>query len=177
MTSPVVLDTTTESTPIPITKPVFDQAERDAIVRVLDSGWVVQGPSVAQFEKLFAEFTGSRHAIATTSCTTALHLALIAAGIGPGDEVIVPAFTFVATANAVEYVGARPILVDISLDTYNLDLASLEACIQARTGHSNNRLRAIIPVSLFGLCAPMVEINALAEKYNLLVIEDAACAA
>jgi perosamine synthetase len=170
-------DTTTESTPIPITKPVFDQTERDAIARVLESGWVVQGPNVAQFEQLFAEFTGSRHAIATTSCTTALHLALIAAGIGPGDEVIVPAFTFVATANAVEYVGARPIFVDISLDTYNLDLNSLEAGIQARTRQSNNRLRAIIPVSLFGLCAPMPEINALAEKYNLQVIEDAACAA
>ncbi len=155
---------------IPITKPAFDQAEVDAIQEVLRSGWVVQGPQVAQFEQMMAEFTSSRFAIATTSGTTALHLALSAAGIGPGDEVLLPSFTFIATANAVEYTGARPVFVDIDLDTFTIDPSLLEQALARRRS-----ARCVVPVSLFGLCADMNAINAMAGEHNLTVIEDAAC--
>jgi perosamine synthetase len=160
---------------IPITRPVFDDQDKQAVCSVLDSGWIVQGPQVARFEQLFAGFVGSKHAIATTSCTTALHLALLAAGIGAGDEVLIPAFTFVATANAVEYVGARPILIDIDLNTFNISTVKLREYLEEseRSGLSN--LKAIMPVSLFGLPASMDEINQLAREYGLIVIEDAAC--
>ncbi|MFQ5786461.1 MAG: aminotransferase class I/II-fold pyridoxal phosphate-dependent enzyme, partial [Thermodesulfobacteriota bacterium] len=103
---------------IPITKPFFNNEEEEAILKVVRSGWVVQGPQVSNFEDKFKEFTGTRHALATTSCTTALHLALLATGIKPGDEVLIPSFTFVATANAVKYIGARPVLIDINLNTF-----------------------------------------------------------
>ncbi len=158
------------SSKIPITKPAFDQAEVDAIQEVLRSGWVVQGPQVAQFEQMMAEFTGRRYAIATTSCTTALHLALSAAGMGPGDEVLLPSFTFIATANAVEYTGARPVFVDIDLDTFTMDPSLLEQALGRR-----RLARCVVPVSLFGLCADMNAINAMAGEHNLTVIEDAAC--
>jgi dTDP-4-amino-4,6-dideoxygalactose transaminase len=154
---------------IPITKPSFDNAEKEAILKPLETGWVVQGPNVHQFEALFAEYTGARFARATSSCTTALHLALAALGISPGDEVIVPAFTFVASANTVEYQGAKPVFVDIDLQTFNLDVAQLESAISRRT-------KAIMPVSLFGLSADMDPILVLARKHNLKVVEDAACA-
>ena len=155
---------------IPITKPVFDQAEVDAIQKVLRSGWVVQGPQVAQFEQMMAEFTGSRFAIATTSGTAALHLALCAAGIGSGDEVLLPSFTFIATANAVEYTGARPVFVDIDLDTFTMDPSLLEQALARRRS-----ARCVVPVSLFGLCTDMNAINAMAGEHSLTVIEDAAC--
>lgn len=154
---------------IPITKPFFDVEEEQAILEPLRTGWVVQGPKVAEFERLFAEYTGAKHAIATTSCTTALHLSLLAADIGPGDEVIVPAFTWIATANVVEYVGARPVFCDIDLATYNIDVNQIESKITSKT-------RAILPVHLFGLCADMEPIMGVAERYRLEVIEDAACA-
>ena len=154
---------------IPITKPFFDVEEEQAILEPLQTGWVVQGPKVAEFERLFAEYTGAKHAIATTSCTTALHLSLLAADIGPGDEVIVPAFTWVATANVVEYVGARPVFCDIDLATYNIDVNQIESKITSKT-------RAILPVHLFGLCVDMEPIMGVAERYSLEVIEDAACA-
>ena len=164
-------DSKTTSYPdIPITKPVFDQAEVDAIQDVLRSGWVVQGPQVARFEQMMAEFTDSRYAIATTSGTTALHLALSAAGIGSGDEVLLPSFTFIATANAVEYTGARPVFVDIDLDTFTVDPSLLEQALARRRS-----ARCVLPVSLFGLCADMNAINAMAGEHNLTVIEDAAC--
>lgn len=165
----------TDLTQIPITKPVFGREEKEAIGRVLDSGWIVQGPNVALFEKMFAEFVGCQHAIATTSCTTALHLALLATGIGPGDEVLIPSFTFIATANAVEYVGAKPMLIDIDLDTFNIDPQKLSDYLKSNPNGRNGRPRAVIPVSLFGLCAPMDRINELARQYGLVVIEDAAC--
>jgi len=154
---------------IPITRPFFDAAERDAVLAPLESGWLVQGPQVAEFERLFAEYTGSPHAIATSSCTTALHLALVALAIGAGDDVIVPSLTWVATANVVETVGARPIFVDVSLDTYNLEPDGVARAITPQT-------RAILPVSLFGLSAPMGPILEIARARNLRVIEDDACA-
>jgi len=154
---------------IPITKPEFDQEEEQAVLEVLRSGWVSQGPKVAQFEAALASYTEARHAVATTSCTSALHLLLAALGLGPGDEVLVPAFTFVATANAVEYQGAVPVFVDIDLRTFNVAVEEVEARITPRT-------RAIIPVHLFGLSADMDPILELGRRYRLAVIEDAACA-
>lgn len=154
---------------IPIAKPYFDRREKEAVAKVLDSGWVVQGPRVAEFEKMVCDYSASEFAKATTSCTTALHLALIACGVGPGDEVLVPSFTYVATANAVEYVGAKPVFVDIDLKTFNIDTSLIEGRIGKKT-------KAIIPVHLFGLCADMDPIMKLAKRYGLKVIEDAACA-
>jgi dTDP-4-amino-4,6-dideoxygalactose transaminase len=154
---------------IPITKPVFDETDLAAVQEPLKSGWVVQGKHVREFERLFCELTGSRHGLATTSCTTALHIALAALGVGPGDEVLVPAFTWISTANAVEYVGARPVFVDVDLETFNLDVRQLRERVTPRT-------RAILPVHLFGLCADMAPIMAIAREHGLLVVEDAACA-
>jgi dTDP-4-amino-4,6-dideoxygalactose transaminase len=153
---------------IPITKPFFGEEEKKAILEPLESGWVVQGPKVAEFEALFAEFTGAKYAVATTSCTTALHLSLIALGLGPGDEVILPSFTFVATANAVEYTGATPVFCDIDLDTFNIDVDQIGERIARKT-------RAIIPVHLFGLSADMKPIMEVAEQRGLSLVEDGAC--
>lgn len=154
---------------IPITKPYFDETEKQLIVGPIETGWVVQGPYVAKFEQKIAEYTHIPYALATTSCTTALHLVLSAWGLGPGDEVLVPAFTFVATANAVEYVRARPIFVDIDLNTFNIAVEQIESKITAQT-------KAIIPVSLFGLSADMNPILDIARRHSLKVLEDAACA-
>jgi len=153
---------------IPITKPFFGDEERKAILEPLESGWIVQGPKVAEFERLFAEFTGAKYAIATASCTTALHLSLIALRVRHGDEVILPAFTFVATANAVEYTGATPVFCDINLNTFNIDVEQIRKKVTEKT-------KAIIPVHLFGLSADMKPILEIAEKRGLKVIEDAAC--
>jgi dTDP-4-amino-4,6-dideoxygalactose transaminase len=154
---------------IPVTKPVFGDAEINAVAERLRSGWVVQGPQVAEFEKRWAEFVGARVARATTSGTTALHLALLGIGIGAGDEVIVPAFTWIATANVVEYCGAQPVFADIDLQTFNLDPAQIENKITART-------KAILPVHEFGLSADMDALLAIARRHNLRVVEDGACA-
>jgi dTDP-4-amino-4,6-dideoxygalactose transaminase len=154
---------------IPITRPFFTDAEANAVAEVLASGWVSQGHQVAAFEGAFARYVGARHAIAVTSCTSALHLALHALGIGPGDDVLLPSFTFVATANAVEYCGARPVFVDIDLATFNVDVERLETAITPRT-------RAVIPVHLFGLSADMSAVRDVARRHDLVVIEDAACA-
>jgi dTDP-4-amino-4,6-dideoxygalactose transaminase len=153
---------------IPISRPFFGDEERRALVEPLDSGWVVQGPRVAAFEQAFAAWTGAAHAAATTSCTTGLHLAVAALGLQRGDEVIVPAFTWISTANIVEYMGAKPVFCDIELATFNIDVRQLEACITPRTV-------GIIPVHLFGLCADMAEVNRIAERHGLWVLEDAAC--
>jgi dTDP-4-amino-4,6-dideoxygalactose transaminase len=160
---------------IPIAKPYFDEAETNALQGVLESGWLVQGPWVKRFEAEFKDYLGVTHAVATTSCTTALHLALLAAGIGPGDEVLLPSFTFVATANAVEYTGARPVFIDIDLATYTIDPAKIVAYLDSRAQRSDPRPKCILPVSLFGLCADMEAINKIAAQYSLQVIEDAAC--
>lgn len=154
---------------IHITKPFFDENERNAVAEVLKDGWIVQGPKVQEFEKIFAEYVGVKYAVAVSSCTAALHLALVSLGIKSGDEVIVPSFTYVATANAVEYTGAKPVFVDIDLNTYNIDSNQIKRAVTKRT-------KAIIPVHLFGLSADMDAILGIAKKYGLYIIEDAACA-
>jgi dTDP-4-amino-4,6-dideoxygalactose transaminase len=153
---------------IPITKPVFGAEELAAVQKPLEAGWVVQGPFVKAFEERFAAFTGAPHAVAASSCTTALHLALAALGVRAGDEVIVPAFTWVSTANVVEYFGATPVFCDIDLATFNLDLDAAASAVTAKTV-------GIIPVHLFGLCADMHGVLALAARHHLWVVEDAAC--
>ena len=160
--------TTSESLPlIPITKPCLGEEEIEAVAQAIRSGWVAQGPGVAQFERVLAERLGVEHVVATSNCTTSLHIALLCAGIGPGDEVIVPSFTFIATANAVLYVGATPVFVDIDPRTYNMDPAWIEAAITPRT-------RAIIPVDQIGLAAELDAVNEIAQRHGLRVIEDAA---
>jgi len=154
---------------IPIARPLLGDAELAEIGRALESGWVAQGPRVAEFERRFAAFCGARHAVATTSCTTAMHLGVTLLGAGPGDEVLVPAFTWVATANVVEYVGATPVFCDIDLESFNVDPAALEAAVTPRTV-------GMIPVHLFGRCADMEAVGALARRHGLWVLEDAACA-
>jgi len=154
---------------IAIAMPSTGDEEWQALREPLRTGWLTQGPNVRAFEGAFAARHGVRHALATTSCTTALHLALSALGIGPGDEVIVPAFTWVATANVVLYCGASPVFVDVSPETYNIEPLAVEAALTPRT-------RAVIPVHLFGLCADMDSLRAvLPERVHL--VEDAACAA
>lgn len=163
------MTTTNTAAPIPITRAIFDETEVQAVAEVLASGWVVQGPRVAAFERGFSEFTSISHAVACTSCTTALHLSLLVEDIKPGDEVIVPAFTWVATANAVLYVGATPVLADVSPESFNVTAEEIERRITPRT-------RAILPVHLFGLAAEMDPILELARRHRLVVVEDAACA-
>lgn len=153
---------------IPIAQPCTGEEEWQAVREPILSGWLTQGPKVAEFERAFAERHGVTHALATTSCTTALHLSLMALGIGPGDEVIVPAFTWVATANVVLYCGATPVFADVDPVTFNMDAARLAEAITPRT-------RAIIAVHLFGLCASIDELQAAAGE--IPIIEDAACAA
>ena len=155
---------------IPITKTIFGDEEKEAIVKPLETGWVVQGPNVAKFQNMFADFTGSKYAHAASNCTTALHLGLEAMDITKGDKVIVPSFTYVASANAVEYTGAEVVFCDIDLKTFNIDEMKLEEIIK-----KDSSIKAIMPVNLFGLCANMPYVMELAKKYNLKVIEDSAC--
>ncbi|HYI09612.1 MAG TPA: DegT/DnrJ/EryC1/StrS family aminotransferase [Thermoanaerobaculia bacterium] len=154
---------------IPIARPLFGAEEIAAAAKPLESGWIVQGPFVAEFESRFAAFTGTRHAVACSNGTTALHLANAALRLGEGDEVIVPAFTWIATPNSVVYCGATPVFVDIDLASYNIDTAAVEARITSRT-------KGILPVHLFGLCAEMDPILDLARRHSLWTVEDAACA-
>jgi perosamine synthetase len=154
---------------IPITKVLFGPEEMAAVQKPLESGWVVQGPFVREFEEKFSRYTAAAHSIATSNCTTALHISVAALGLKPGDEVIVPAFTWVSTANVVEYMGATPVFCDIDLATYNIDPGKIEELITPRTV-------GIIPVHLFGLCADMDPILTIARKHSLWIVEDAACA-
>jgi dTDP-4-amino-4,6-dideoxygalactose transaminase len=153
---------------IPITKPFFDEEELRAAQLPLESGWVVQGKFVSEFENKFSTFTGARFSIATTSCSTAMHVAVTALGLKPGDEVIVPAFTWVSTANVVEYMQAKAVFCDIDLRTFNIDPGQIEPLITPKTV-------GIIPVHLFGLCADMEPILEIAKKHKLWLVEDAAC--
>lgn len=154
---------------IPISLPSTGEEEWQALRESIMSGWLTQGPKVAEFEQRFAEMHDVKHAIATTSCTTGLHLALMAMGVGPGDEVIVPAFTWVATANVVLYCGAIPVFVDVDPVSFNMDPAQVAAKITSKT-------KAVIPVHLFGLCADVDAIRAAIPEH-VKILEDAACAA
>ncbi len=154
---------------VPLARPYTGEEELEEVHCVLESGHLSQGPKVAQFERMVADVTGSRHAFATSSCTTALHISLVALGIGEGDEVLIPDFTFPATANVVVQQGAVPVLVDVESDTYNIDPDDLARHLTART-------RAIMPVHLFGLSADMDPVLAFSAEHGLAVVEDAACA-
>lgn len=149
--------------------PAIGDEEWYALKDVLESGWLTQGPKVAELERRFAKRHGVGHAVAVSSCTAGLHVALVALGIGPGDEVIVPAFTWVATANAVLQCGAKPVFVDIDCQTFNLDPARIAAKLSPQT-------KAIVPVHLFGLCADIDAVRASVPSH-VRIVEDAACAA
>jgi len=152
---------------LPFNQPDIGQAEIDEVVDTLRSGWITTGPKTKEFEKRFARHVGCRHALAVNSCTGGMHVALAAAEIGPGDEVIVPTMTFCATANIVVHLGAMPVLVDVESDTLNIDLRRLEAAISPRT-------KAVIPVHLYGHPCDMDGVREIAENHNILVVEDAA---
>lgn len=154
---------------VPFARPYLRGDEGAAVAEVIASGWVSQGPRVREFERAFAERVGAPDAVATTSCTTALQLALYASGVGPGDEVIVPSLSFIATANAVWQCGATPIFADIDPRTYNLDPQAAEAAISART-------KVIMPVHQVGLPADMDRFLEIGERHGLTIVEDAACA-
>jgi perosamine synthetase len=156
-------------TSIPISKPFFTGDEGAAVAEAVASGWVSQGPRVREFEARFAERVGAADAVAVTSCTTALQLALHVTGVGPGDEVIVPSLSFIATANAVWQCGATPVFADIDPRTYNLDPAAAQRAITART-------RAIMPVHQVGLPAEMDAFLELGRRHGVAIVEDAACA-
>ncbi len=154
---------------VPVARPSFGVAEEQAVLEVLRSGWVSQGPRVAEFERRFAHFVGAREAVAVSSCTTALHLALIAAGVRPGDEVLCPSLSFIATANAIVYAGAKPVFVDIDPVSFNIDPQRIEKAITPLT-------TAILVVHQIGLPCALREISEIASRKNLIVVEDAACA-
>jgi perosamine synthetase len=152
---------------VPITKPSLGEEEARAPFESIKSGWVTQGPKVAEFEKAVADYVGAKHGVATTSCTTGLHLALAAANIGPGDEVIVPSFTFIASANAILYTGATVVFCEVDPKTFNIDPADAEKRITKKT-------KAIMPIDQIGLSADMDAINDIAKRHGLDVVEDAA---
>lgn len=152
---------------IQIAEPYFDDAELDTIRKPILNKWVTQGKFVKEFENTFAKKHKVKYAVAVSNCTTALHLSLLALGVGPGDEVIVPAFSWVATANVVLYCGAKPVFVDIDLETFNVDTKKIAQKV-------NKKTKAIIVVHLFGLCADIDEVKKIAPKIK--IVEDAACA-
>ncbi len=155
---------------IPIAKPYLTAEEAQAAYDTILTGWITQGPRVAEFEEKFAAYTGARYAVAVSNCTTALHLAMIVSGIGEGDEVICPSMSYVATANSITYVGAKPVFAEIDPANYNLDVKDTEKKITART-------KAILLVHQIGMPADIDAFRKLADKHQVKLIEDAACAA
>jgi len=155
---------------IAVMRPMLGEEEAEAAAEAIRSGWVAQGPRVAEFERRFAAATVAAHAVALSNCTTALHLALVVAGIGPGDEVIVPSLSFIATANAARYVGATPVFADVELATGNLTVSTVEAVVTDRT-------RAVILVHQGGVPADVRAMREAARRWGVALIEDAACAA
>ena len=152
---------------VPITKPALTEEEARAPYESIKSGWVTQGPKVAEFEKAVAAYVGAKHGVATTSCTTGLHLALATIGVGPGDEVIVPSFTFIASANAILYTGATVVFCEIDPRTFNADAADIERRITKKT-------KAIMPVDQIGLGCDIDGVNHIAKRHGIEVVEDAA---
>lgn len=155
---------------IPIAKPYLNQDDAQAAYDVIMSGWITQGPRVQEFEEKFAAYTGAKHAVAVSNCTTGLHLAMIVAGITAGDEVICPSMSYIATANSIMYVGARPVFAEVHPETYNLDVNDVEQRITSRT-------KAVLLVHQIGMPADIDAFRTLCNKHNLVLIEDAACAA
>ena len=155
---------------IPIAMPVLEKAEAEAAHQAVLSGWVSQGPQVAAFEREFAASVGAPHACAVSNCTTALHLALLAVGVGPGDEVITASHSFIATANCIRYCGATPVFVDIDPATYNIDPRHVAEAVTGRT-------RAILAIHQMGMPCDLQALMAVASRHDIALIEDAACAA
>ena len=157
----------TKKLTVPITKPSLTEEEARAPFESIRSGWVTQGPKVAEFERAVAAYTGAKHGIATTSCTTGLHLALASTGIGPGDEVICPSFTFIASANAILYTGATVVFCEVDPRTFNIDAEDAERRITKKT-------KAIMPVDQIGLACDIDAINDIGKRHGIDVVEDAA---
>lgn len=155
---------------IPVMRPLLGEEEAQAAAEAVRSGWVAQGPRVAEFEAAFAHLVGAEHGVATSSCTTALHLGLVLLGVGHGDEVVVPSFSFIATANVVRYVGATPVFADVDVETGNLTAATVAAVLTPRT-------RAVVLVHQAGVPADVDAVRALCEPRGVPLLEDAACAA
>jgi dTDP-4-amino-4,6-dideoxygalactose transaminase len=154
---------------IPITKPCFGPEEAEAARKAVESGWVSQGPKVAEFERAVADYCGTAEAVAVSNCTTALHLALLVLGVGPGDEVICPSMSFIATANSIRHAGATPVFADVDPHTYNLDPDAAEPAITPRT-------KAIMVVHQMGLPVDIDRFLAIGQKHGVKIMEDAACA-
>lgn len=153
---------------IPISKTTLNKNDIELVSKTLESGWIVQGKNIEQFEKEFCKFTKSKHSIAVTSCTTALYLSLVASNFTHEDEAIVPAFTWISSANVIEHLGGKVKFCDIDINTFNIDPKKIEQCITKKT-------KVIIVVHLFGMPANMDEIIKIANKYKITIIEDAAC--